>query len=435
MVTIRNMSVTGNKKTKERIIFREVYLIPDSAYPMPFILESIKQGRTNLINTSLFVDATVDFKNWFDDSIDIVIDVKERWYWFPFPLFKPVDRNWNVWINQYKVSLERVNYGLKLLGNNVTGRNDKLNLYLVNGYTKQIALTYQNPYFGKSLKWGYSAEFSFSKNREINYSTVKNEQVFYKNEESFVRTKLVVGGGLSYRKASTERHTLRLNYTFESVSDTIAELNPKFFGNGKTKTSFPELAYKYQFFNVDYIPYPLKGFRWEFNFLKRGFGGPIDMWAFNLRGGKYFELPRKFYFGLQADFTLKLPFEQPYYNLPLMGYGDTYMRGMEYYVIDGVASGLLKSTFRKQVFDLKWHTGFKSRTYGVIPFKIFLKTYGDIGYTYSKFNSKNNTLTNRFLYSGGFGIDILTIYDVVFKLEYSTNLLSERAFYLHLNEF
>ncbi len=159
------------------------------------------------------------------------------------------------------------------------------------------------------------------------------------------------------------------------------------------------------------------------------------MWLFNVKGGKYFELPSKFYFGLQAEFTLKLPFDQPYYNLPLMGYGDNYMRGMEYYVIDGVASGLLKSTFRKQVFDLKWHTGFKSRTYGVIPFKIFLKTYGDIGYAYSKFNVKNNTLTNRFLYSGGFGIDILTIYDVVFKLEYSTNLLSERAFYLHLNEF
>ena len=104
-------------------------------------------------------------------------------------------------------------------------------------------------------------------------------------------------------------------------------------------------------------------------------------------------------------------------------------------MIDGVASGLVKSTFRKQIFDLNWHTGFKSRTYGEIPFKIFLKTYGDIGYTYNKNNYTRNSLTNRFLYSGGFGIDVVTIYDVVFKLEYSFNLLNERALFVHLNEF
>ena len=326
-VTIRQMTVTGNRKTKDRIIFREIYLLPDSSYPMPFILESIHNGRTNLINTSLFVDATVDFKNWFNDSLDIVIDVKERWYWFPFPLFKPIDRNWNVWINQYKVSLERVNYGIKFLGNNVTGRNDRLNLYLVNGYTRQVAITYQNPYFGKSLNWGYSTEFSYSKNREINYSTRDNEQIFFKNENDFVRTRLTVGAGLSYKKASTERHTLKLNYTFETVSDTVALLNPKFFGNGKTQTNFPELSYKYQYFNVNYIPYPLKGFKWEFNFMKRGIGGPLDMWAFNLRGGKYWPMPSKFYFSLQGDFTVKLPFDQPYYNIPLMGYGDNLPEG------------------------------------------------------------------------------------------------------------
>ncbi len=435
LTTVRNITVSGNRKTKEWIVLREVYLKPGIAYTMPFILESIKNGRTNLINTSLFVDATVDFKNWFDDSIDIVIDVKERWYWFPFPLFKPIDRNWNVWINQYKVSLDRVNYGIKFLGNNVSGRNDKLNLYLVNGYTRQVALTYQNPFMGRNLNWGYSTEFSFSKNREINYSTRNNEQIFFKNENEFVRTKLTVGGGISYRKASTERHTLKLNYTFETVSDTIATLNPKFFGNGKTKTNFPELSYRYQFFNVDYIPYPTKGLKWEFNFTKRGFGGPLDMWAFNIRGGRYFPLNNKFYYSVQADFTLKLPFNQPYYNLPLMGYGDNYMRGMEYYVIDGVAAGLIKNTLRKQIFDLKWKTGFKSRTYGTIPFKIFLKAYGDFGYTYNKFNTTGNSLTNRFLYTGGFGIDILTIYDVVFKFEYSFNQLSERALFMHLNEF
>ena len=435
LVTIRKITVTGNRKTKLRIVLREVYLDTGKSYTMPFILEKIKNARSNLMNTTLFVDATVDFKNWHSDSIDIVVDVKERWYWFPFPLFKPVDRNWNVWINQYNVSLERVNYGIKFLGNNLTGRNDKINLYLVNGYTKQVALTYQNPYMGKGLKWGYSTEFSYSQNREINYITKGNEQIFFKNEEAFVRKRLTVGGGISYRKNSNERHTFKLNYTWESVNDTIAILNPVFFGNGKTHMGFPELSYRYQLFNVDYIPYPLTGFKGEFSFMKRGLGGSMDMWAFNLKGVKYWPLGSRFYFSSGGEFTIKLPFNQPYYNLPMMGYGDNYLRGLEYYVIDGVASGILKNTLRKQIFDIKWKTGLKSRTYGVIPFRIFLKTYGDIGYTYNKYNYNGNTLSNRWLYTGGFGIDVVTIYDVVFKLEYSYNQLNEKAMFIHLNEF
>jgi outer membrane protein assembly factor BamA len=434
-VTIRNISIIGNKKTKPHIVTREVPLQQNVAYPMSFILNALQTGRQNLMNTALFVDATVDFTNWYNDSLDILIDVKERWYYFPFPIFKPIDRNWNVWINQYNVSFERVNYGIKFLGMNITGRNDKLSIYLVGGYTKQIALTYENPFVGKSLKHGLSTEISYSQNREVNYTTRGNQQIFYSDSSRFVRTRFVVGGGYSYRKGSTERHTVKLNYTFETVDDTVAVLNPKYFGEGQTKTSFPELMYRYQYLGVNYIPYPTKGFRWDFTFLKRGLGGDMDLTTVNVKAAKYWALPKKFFYSVQADATVKVPFDQPYYNLPMMGYGDNYLRGLEYYVIDGVVGGMIRNTVRKQIFDLKWKTGLKSRTYGIIPFKVFMKAYGDVGYSYNKNNYTANSLTNKFLYTGGVGIDILTIYDVVFRLEYSFNQMGERAMFIHMNEF
>jgi outer membrane protein assembly factor BamA len=434
-VVIRQITVVGNKKTKLHIVTREVPLKEGMSYPMPFILNSLQTARQNLLNTALFVDANVDFTNWFNDSLDIIVDVKERWYYFPFPIFKPVDRNWNVWINQYNVSFDRVNYGIKFLGMNITGRNDKLSVYLVGGYTKQIAVTYENPFVGRSLKHGFSTEISYSQNREVNYTTRGNQQIFYSDSSRFVRTKFVVGGGYSYRKGSIERHTVKMNYTFETIEDTVAKLNPKFFGNGKTTSGFPELVYKYQYLGVNYIPYPTKGFRWDFTFLKRGIGGELDMTAVNVKAAKYWTLPKKFFYSLQAEATLKVPFDQPYYNLPMMGYGDNYLRGLEYYVIDGVVGGMLRNTVRKQIFDLKWKTGLKSRTYGTIPFKVFVKGYGDIGYSYNGGNSTMNSLTNKFLYTGGFGIDILTIYDVVFRLEYSFNQLNERAMFIHMNDF
>jgi outer membrane protein assembly factor BamA len=290
LVTIRKITVVGNKKTKLHIVTREVPLQQGMSYSMPVILNSLQTAKENLMNTTLFVDVTVDFKNWYNDSLDIMVDVKERWYYFPFPIFKPIDRNWNVWINQYNVSFDRVNYGIKFLGMNISGRNDKLSVYLVGGYTKQIAVTYENPFVGRSLKHGLSTEISYSQNREINYTTRGNQQVFYSDSSRFVRTKFVVGGGYSYRKGSTERHTVKMNYTFETIDDTVATLNPKYFGGGKTTSGFPELMYRYQYLGVNYIPYPTRGFRWDFTFLKRGIGGEMDMTAVNLKAAKYWQL-------------------------------------------------------------------------------------------------------------------------------------------------
>ncbi|HRN58293.1 MAG TPA: POTRA domain-containing protein, partial [Agriterribacter sp.] len=90
-LTIREVTITGNKITKTYIIAREIPLKKNGKYAISDILKNIPRSRQNLINTGLFIDATVDFTNWFRDSIDIVIDVKERWYYFPVPYFKPVD--------------------------------------------------------------------------------------------------------------------------------------------------------------------------------------------------------------------------------------------------------------------------------------------------------------------------------------------------------
>jgi hypothetical protein len=427
-VHIRAVHITG-----ENIINREVLFHPGETYTMSDVLGRLKTTKENLMNTALFVDATADFTRWFDDSLDIVVDVKERWYYFPLPYFKPVDRNWNVWINQYKVSLDRVNYGLKFLGNNITGRNDRLNIWLINGYTRQITLSYYDPYLDKDLKHGAGFDFTFAQNREINYTTRGNRQEFFK-EDKYIRQRVNFSLTYSFRKGSRERHYAKLGWTVEQIADTVARLNPKFFGGGVSSVSYPELSYQYQNLNVNYIPYPLKGSTFEFNFLKRGPAKEINLWYFNARYSKYWKLPHKFYYNVQAEGSLKLPFDQPFYNQQMLGYSDSYLRGLEYYVIDGVAGGYVRNTLRREILSFDWHTGFHSRIYNKIPFKIYLKAYADAGYVYNKENVTGNMLTNKFLYTGGVGLDILTIYDMVIRLEYSWNQLGEHALFYHLRD-
>jgi hypothetical protein len=89
-LTIRNVNITGNKITKKYIIEREIPLKKGSTYSISDILSNLQLSRQNLMNTALFVDVTVDFTNWVNDSLDVIADVKERWYYFPIPISNPL---------------------------------------------------------------------------------------------------------------------------------------------------------------------------------------------------------------------------------------------------------------------------------------------------------------------------------------------------------
>ncbi len=127
---------------------------------------------------------------------------------------------------------------------------------------------------------------------------------------------------------------------------------------------------------------------------------------------------------------MKLPFIQPYYNRRALGYRDDYLRGDEFFVIDGVANALAKFDLKKEVLKFYLSTFLKSKTYNRLPFTVYAKTFADMGYAYiqPEFDSR---LNNRLLYSGGFGIDILTLYDLKVSIEYSFNQLGQKGLFLH----
>jgi hypothetical protein len=52
----------------------------------------------------------------------------------PLPYFKLADRNINTWWVTYNHSFQRVNYGVKFLHNQYSGRNDKFTAWLFTGY-------------------------------------------------------------------------------------------------------------------------------------------------------------------------------------------------------------------------------------------------------------------------------------------------------------
>jgi hypothetical protein len=45
---------------------------------------------------------------------------------------------------------------------------------------------------------------------------------------------------------------------------------------------------------------------------------------------------------------------------------------------------------------------------------------------------ENTTLSNRYLFGGGIGLDIVTYYDLVIRLEYSMNDRAETGFFINV---
>ncbi len=437
---IRNISVSGNKKTKDYIVKRELLFKEQDSIVLNELVDQFELSREQLINTRLFNTVDIRLKGFEGNGVDIEVEVTERWYIFPVPYFNLVDRNFQTWADQ-GYSFSRINYGLKFIHFNTTGRKDPLNLFVISGYTKQLLLSYNQPYADKSLKYGYGFTVGYSGVKEINVNTVDNKQLFLKSDSikfagKFLQENMTVNFQVNYRPKLRTNHVFQVGYNWVKIDPVVLDKNPKYLSkDGRTAVHYPEFAYILKYVNADYAPYMQKGQIAQINFLRRGVTPDVGMWLLKAKGTQAWKLPKNYSYAASVGAVIKLPFHQPYTQQRMFGYGDFYLRGLEKYVIDGALGAVINQTLRKKVADFNFRLPILSKTHDHIPLRIYLKTYADAGISYNK-NSVNNPLDNRFLYTGGVGLDVVTLYDLVLRFEGSVNQKGEAGFFFHVkNEF
>lgn len=422
--------LSGNKRTRDFIIQREISISTNDQLTMPALLEQLQRTRDQLMNTLLFVDVMVYISAIKGNVADIQVEVKERWYFFPIPYFRLADRNFNQWWVDQKRSLDRVNYGLKFTQQNTTGRNDELNIWLITGYTRQFTVKYGLPFFDRKLRHGFSVGFSSVAQKEVNYATLQNKQQFFRLENAFARQTLKAELTYSYRPDVRSRHYVKVSYNDERIADTVAAINPLYYPANNTHIKYFDFTYQYRYVNVDYIAYPTKGFLFDGSLYRRDVAKDYGLWQLNLRAVYALPVTRKAFLHFEALATAKQPANDFFYNQRLIGYGFYQLRGLEYNVVDGLTGAALKTTFNRQIASFILRNPFKSKTHDKIPIRFFLKAYGDLGYAHARYPGVTNTLNNTLLRTCGVGMDIVSIYDFVLKIEYSFNQLGRDGLYL-----
>lgn len=430
---LRSVIIIGNKRTKDYIIMREIHFKPGDSIIAGKLLDEIEIARQQIHNTTLFAEVKADpvMVNAFE--FDLVVAVREKWYIYPTPQFQLVDRNLNEWLVKYNGSLSRVNYGLKFVHYNLSGRKDQLRIQVINGYSRNVSAAYVAPYSNSKLTQGFSLSGGFSQFREVAYRTNYDNSFARFNNGNFVYDNWYINAGFQIRKAIKKRHLFNLSYSHINILDTIiSSYNTKYFNSKKSVQGIVDLAYTFQYVSLDNVLYPTKGESRYITLIKRGTGisGGINMFSIEAETDKFISLGKKWFISYQLLGKIKLPFDQPYINQRGLGFGNAYLRGQEYFIIDAVAFALAKTNLSKQIANFYIPTPFKAKVLSRIPFRIYAKTFADFGYAYNK-KEFETRLNNKFLYSGGFGIDIITFFDLQMRFEYSFNQLGQKGLFLH----
>ncbi len=432
-IIVNAINISGNKHTKSYIIKREIPFKVGDTLLKKNVTATLLQARTQVYNTNLFTEVIFDSIPQPDSSLTVNILVKERWYIFPTPQFQLVDRSFNEWIKTYNADFKRVIYGAKFAHNNFSGRNDRLRVFVLNGYARNVSASYSAPYSNRKLTEGFGVAMGYTQNREVQYKLNFNNKLLNYRKEGFVRNSFNAGLGYSLRKGYFKSTNFSMAFNFSNIDDSIisAKYNPTYFNSTSSKQFISDFGVVVLYRNTDNINYPQKGLIYSYGINKRGlqFSGGINSLSISGSFAKFYKHRRNFFSILQSSALLKLPFEQAFINRRALGFGNLTLRGLEVYLVDGVAAGVAKYTLNKKVADFKIPLPFKIKSVPYVPFKIFVKTYTDVGYSYlsKKYDSR---LNNRLLYTGGFGIDIITLYDIVFKVEYSFNQLGEKGLFL-----
>lgn len=432
---IEQIIITGNRRTRPYIIRRELTFHEGDTLA-PYIIESaIERSRQNLMNTALFNFAEIKYFQGLGNTVVVHINLTERWYLWPSPVFEIADRNFNEWWQTKDFS--RTNYGMFVRQENTTGRDDIAQVQALFGYTKRLGFYYTIPYINKKLNLGLSTGFYTTKVKEVTYKTIDNKLQFYKNPDQFVREEMQTFIRLTKRKGLYHYYNTTLDYRFSKVEDTVIFLNSRYFVDEYPEQQHIGISWNYRYDNRDYQPYALKGTLFELEVAKIGVGllpHEPDLMAIAAGIRKYQALSKRFYgaFALKGRITQREG--APFFNQRALGYGGDYIRGYDLYVLNGQDFVLFRSNLKyallpTHVYQFPYLTSDKFKRF---PLSIYINTFFDAGYVSDKQFGEENKLSNAWQYGYGLSADIVTYYDIIMRFEYAFNRIGESGLYFRL---
>jgi len=392
---IDTVIVLGNRKTKPFVILDEMTLKPGSIATD----EAIQYDRGRIYSLGLFSSVTIDYQR-IDTTGFLIVDVNERWYLIPVPIFGFRDGD-----------PKKAFYGAGLIHTNFRGANQKLFFAFTLGFDPSVAFEFYDPLFDREehLYWGAGLSVSSVRNRsalEAAYAGDFDERhydfhlLLGKRFNLYETAGIRAGYGVAY---VTQYRTGR------TVSPT-----------GRDQNLYGGLEYVFD--SRDLREYATRGGYYSVSATKYGFGeSAVDFARFSIDLRRYVPLLPDLSLATRMYVSCITGGLIPSYARTYVGYGDQRVRGWYTTVFEGENMGGGTVELRYAVLH--------ARTIDVsslpIPdefaywrFGINLALFADVGKAWFR----GDRLTFATLASGyGGGLHLLLPYSYVGRIEYAWN--------------
>jgi hypothetical protein len=439
-LVISEIKIEGNFVTNKRFILRELAFKLNEHVSRDEIEYLRITSINNLVKTSLFNFVEIEVTELGEDLLTINLRLTERWYIWPNIYLNHTDRNFSEWWRTKDLS--KLEYGVGLKFNNFRGMGETLMLNFRFGNFSRIELNYKGIYLDKAEHNSLSFQAFWMAKKILPYVIQNDKQVVLKANNNLIEN-IGFFARYRYRKNYFNSHNIELGYTDLRIADTIGFLNPYYAGLDKDRQRYFNLRYEFIRDNRNSRIYPKTGQLLVAGINRKGFNLlPGEFNATDIYGliYLYHKIDNRFYGATGIWFSTTYGNSYAFATENGLGYLQ-FVRGYEYYTINGDKAFLFKSYLKYEVLQTKvinlnfWPLR-KLYQFNKVPFEIYANLFFDAGYVnnrYGVYKNYNNILVDRMMYSSGIGLDIVTYYDKVFRLDYSFNALGESGLFIHWN--
>jgi outer membrane protein assembly factor BamA len=412
--------IQGNFITKDFIIRREMTFGKGDTLKATRIV----YNRDRIYGLALFNDVVIR-ANRTNGYTAVVVDVDERWYWFPYPLAGLKERNLSTWLQ--KPTLDKAFFGAGLRYNNFRGRNETISTEFAIGYDPYVKFAYTNPYLtadgvGGSFSFGYSQRRNTSV--DINATDINFEQTIY-------------SAGVSIYDRLTLFQTIGFGAGFMrlSVPAEVTEQNSGATVSKNGTDAYPYLSLSYSYNTINLPQYPTLGTYLSLGFTRNGFSFTKDEMNFH-RMTVDARLYRKLLSVTpDADLTIAvrnltaISFDGrvPDYQHLQFGYG-TLLRGHAFEVLEGDNLQMNSIELRYPLFP------YRTQEFGFVPvdqfrvmrYAVYISAFVDTGILWYNATNPEERQTNpfswaRFVSGYGVGICLVGPYNLTARIDVARN--------------
>ena len=435
---VREIKIEGNFVSSKKVIFRELTFKPEM-YLSRDQLEYYRQTSiNNITKTSLFNFVELNIDEIQPGIIVITVKLTERWFIWPSVYLNHTDTNFSEWWRTK--DLDKLEYGFGLKVNNFRGMGESIRLDFRFGNFKKYYLEYNGIHLDKGEQHFLSVKALYAEQQVLPWIIKDNSYTSLETNYNLLNS-TNISLKYTYRRAYFNTHSLSFGYSEYKIADTILNLNPYFLGwNNQQQRSF-SFGYEFSRDTRDSHFYPKTGYLITAGINKVGLGILHDEYnrteiAIKLFG--YRKLLDRFYGASGILFSSYANLNRIFFEQTGLGTLQ-FVRGYEYYVVNGEQALLFKSLLKFELLPMKvvnlkiWPIR-KVNQLNRIPLEIYSNVFFDAGYVYDKFEAYkqyNNTLVNKLMYSSGIGIDFVTYYDKILRFDYSLNALGESGLFIH----